>query len=104
MEDMVVLHFGTGIGGGIIQDGCLLNGSSYSAGEFGHIVVCFDDGPDCMCGNSGCVEAYAGGWALNKLAKEMEVIGCLLLRKQVSCNRELDFSRKKNFSLHLRPA
>ncbi|XP_063718449.1 bifunctional UDP-N-acetylglucosamine 2-epimerase/N-acetylmannosamine kinase-like isoform X1 [Symsagittifera roscoffensis] len=73
MEDMVVLHFGTGIGGGIIQDGCLLNGSSYSAGEFGHIVVCFDDGPDCMCGNSGCVEAYAGGWALNKLAKEMEL-------------------------------
>ena len=70
LEDLVLLHFGTGIGGGIIQEGVLASGSSYSAGEFGHISIAFEDGLECMCGNSGCLEAYAGGWALDKMAEQ----------------------------------
>ena len=60
-------------GGGVIEDGILTPGNTFSAGEFGHIVVSFEGGPQCMCGNSGCVEAYAGGWALSRITEGKKV-------------------------------
>ncbi|MFC4586758.1 ROK family transcriptional regulator [Sphaerisporangium corydalis] len=50
------LYLGTGIGGGLFLDNQIYRGSSLNAGEFGHITV-VPDGPDCYCGNRGCVEA-----------------------------------------------
>ena len=73
VDSFVMFHFGTGIGGGVVEDGILVPGNTFSAGEFGHIVVSFDEGPQCMCGGSGCVEAYAGGWALNKITEGKKV-------------------------------
>lgn len=67
-DDLLCLMVGTGIGGGIISRGRLMNGSSNAAGEIGHIIV-DHNGPLCHCGNNGCMEAFAGGWAL---AKHME--------------------------------
>lgn len=53
------LSLGEGIGSGLIIEGKLLSGASYTAGEFGHITVA-PNGPLCTCGNAGCLEAVAG--------------------------------------------
>ncbi|MFF9506621.1 ROK family protein [Streptomyces sp. NPDC014724] len=60
-----LLHIkvGTGIGCGIVADGELHRGAQGCAGDIGHIRVADLDGP-CRCGNSGCLEAVAGGASL----------------------------------------
>jgi glucokinase len=68
-QDLVCLLIGTGIGGGIISGGHLLTGVSNTAGELGHITLVLD-GPVCTCGNLGCLEALASGWAIEKMARE----------------------------------
>lgn len=61
----------TGIGGGIVINGKLLNGYDGMAGEFGHMVV-EENGELCGCGQRGCLEAMAAGPAwVNKALKEM---------------------------------
>ncbi|KAM4809319.1 bifunctional UDP-N-acetylglucosamine 2-epimerase/N-acetylmannosamine kinase isoform 3-T3 [Rhinophrynus dorsalis] len=69
---------GVGIGGGVVHQHELVYGSSYCAGELGHIMVSFD-GPDCMCGSNGCVEAYASGIALQREAKKLQDDDLLLV-------------------------
>ena len=69
MADIVCLFVGTGIGGGVIAAGHLLVGCGGSAGELGHTII-DRNGPLCRCGNHGCLEALAGGWAIAQRAKE----------------------------------
>lgn len=59
-----------GIGGGIIHQNELVHGSTFCAAELGHIMVSFD-GPECSCGNRGCIESYASGMALQREAKRL---------------------------------
>ncbi len=66
--DMVMVSLGTGIGGGIVIDGRLYEGTNRMAGELGHMVVEVD-GPPCPCGNRGCWERFASGSALGELAR-----------------------------------
>lgn len=68
-DDLVCLFVGTGIGGGVVSGGRMLVGSSNSAGELGHLTVELH-GPPCHCGNRGCLEAIAGGWAISRRARE----------------------------------
>jgi glucokinase len=66
---LVCLTVGTGIGAGIVVDGALYRGRWGIAGEPGHVcVVC--DGIPCGCGNDGCLEQYASGTALVRVAKD----------------------------------
>jgi glucokinase len=67
-DDLVCLFLGTGIGGGIVSGGRILSGCSNTAGELGHITVDLN-GPPCHCGNQGCLEALAGGWAVARQAQ-----------------------------------
>ena len=67
--DFICLTYGTGIGGAIFLDGRLCSGSSFSAGEFGHIVT-HANGRECTCGGKGCYEAYASTTALVRDARE----------------------------------
>jgi glucokinase len=60
----------TGVGGGLILDNHLINGASGNAGHIGHVVVDPDDGPLCVCGGIGCLEAIARGPALTDWAQE----------------------------------
>jgi glucokinase len=62
-RDMVYLHLGHGVGGGIILGGRLQHGSSMTSGELGHMVVTID-GPRCSCGKPGHLEAYASESAI----------------------------------------
>ena len=68
-DDLICMYVGTGVGGGIISGGQVLSGYANSAGEIGHITIDVH-GPICKCGNKGCLEAIAGGWAIAKRAKE----------------------------------
>jgi glucokinase len=54
----------TGVGGGLVLDGSLISGASGNAGHIGHVVVDPEDGPVCVCGGRGCLEAIARGPAL----------------------------------------
>jgi len=53
----------TGVGGGLVLDGRLINGATGNAGHIGHVVV-DPGGPFCSCGGRGCLEAIARGPAL----------------------------------------
>ena len=68
-QEMVCIFVGTGVGGGIVSGGRLQQGASGSAGELGHLTV-ERDGRPCRCPNRGCLEAYAGGWAIAQRAQE----------------------------------
>lgn len=69
-RELVCIFVGTGIGGGIISGGRVLEGCSNTAGEIGHMTIDLN-GPLCHCGNRGCLEAIAGGWAIAKKTQEM---------------------------------
>ena len=56
---------GTGIGAGLVQRGKLWRGARESAGEIGHIVMQIG-GPECGCGNRGCLEALASRTAIER--------------------------------------
>lgn len=68
-RNLVCLFVGTGVGGGMIIDNQLVEGASNTAGEWGHMIIDLN-GPQCTCGNFGCLEAYAGGWAIARNARE----------------------------------
>jgi len=59
----------TGVGGGLILNDRLIDGASGNAGHIGHVVV-YPDGPACVCGGRGCLEAIARGPALAAWAQE----------------------------------
>lgn len=57
----------TGIGGGIIINGEIYRGGNGYAGELGHVPI-LRDGPQCDCGNRGCLEALCSGTAIGRRA------------------------------------
>lgn len=61
--DFMAMVVSTGIGGGIVLDGRLLDGATGNAGHVGHVVV-EPDGRPCACGGRGCLEAEASGTAI----------------------------------------
>ncbi len=69
-NDLVCLFVGTGIGGGVVSGGQMLTGCSNAAGELGHVTVDLH-GPPCHCGNTGCLEALASGWAIARRARQL---------------------------------
>lgn len=68
-KNLIFVKIGTGIGAGIICEGRVYRGSDGCAGDIGHIFA-DKSGPICSCGNTGCLEAIAGGKAMADLAVE----------------------------------
>jgi glucokinase len=66
LDNYCVLTVSTGIGGGIVLDGELLDGASSNAGHVGHIIV-EPNGRRCGCGARGCLEAEASGLAIEAI-------------------------------------
>jgi len=73
-QSVVGIFVGTGIGGGIIIGGGLLEGYRMAAGEIGHIVMQVG-GPLCGCGNRGCLEALASRTAIERDIREAVAAG-----------------------------
>ncbi|WP_328551435.1 MULTISPECIES: ROK family transcriptional regulator [unclassified Streptomyces] len=63
VADFAYFFFGTGIGGGLILNHQVYRGGSRNAGEFGHSSV-LPDGPECYCGNRGCLERLVNPTAI----------------------------------------
>jgi glucokinase len=68
-QDVVMFTLGTGVGGGVIVGGRLLEGANGFAGELGHLVI-DEGGRDAPSGIRGTVEAYASGSAITREASE----------------------------------
>jgi len=66
VENFLAMVVSTGIGGGIMLDGRLLDGRSGNAGHIGHVVV-EPTGRPCVCGSNGCLEAEASGSAIEDM-------------------------------------
>jgi predicted NBD/HSP70 family sugar kinase len=68
-DNLISLKLGTGIGSGLFFNGQIVRGNEGGAGDIGHTRAVVGDEASllaCRCGNMGCVEAYAGGWALRR--------------------------------------
>ncbi|MEV1288809.1 ROK family transcriptional regulator [Micromonospora sp. NPDC049679] len=64
-DDFLFVKIGAGIGAGIVVGGAVYRGANGCAGDIGHTAV-DANGPVCVCGNVGCLEAYFGGAALTR--------------------------------------
>ena len=58
-KNVILVTLGTGVGGGIIVDGKIIDGSRGYGGEIGHMTVDPFDDRVCNCGKTGCLELYA---------------------------------------------
>ncbi|WP_202080868.1 ROK family transcriptional regulator [Caldalkalibacillus salinus] len=67
VDNFIFINVGMGIGAGIVLQEEVYRGISESAGEIGHTTV-VEDGPQCNCGNHGCLEVMAAGPAIAKRA------------------------------------
>jgi len=68
VNDLIYLALGTGVGGGIVSGGRLIDGVRGLGAEVGHLCIAID-GPRCSCGSIGCLEAYVSGWAIQREAE-----------------------------------
>lgn len=84
----VCLTLGTGVGGGIIIAGNLYRGSSFTAGEIGHIPI-NENGPRCNCGAEACLEAYVGNEAVKRTARA-------LFKRDMSLEELSDLAKRGN--------
>ena len=70
LKNLIALTLGTGVGGGIIANGQLYRGAFGIGAELGHIRL-IPNGQQCGCGARGCLEQYASGTALLRIAREV---------------------------------
>jgi N-acetylglucosamine repressor len=78
IDDFLYVDLGETVGMGTVIEGRLYTGFSGNAGELGHTVI-QSNGPLCICGNEGCVEALASGMALRREAEELVRKGVISL-------------------------
>ncbi|NHI19610.1 ROK family transcriptional regulator [Phycicoccus endophyticus] len=68
-DELIFVKVGTGVGAGFVTGGRLVRGAHGAAGDLGHTRGEPPHGgeqPLCRCGKTGCVEAYAGAWAIER--------------------------------------
>ncbi|MGH9212687.1 MAG: ROK family protein [Acidimicrobiales bacterium] len=81
VRDFVALVVSTGVGGGIVLDGRLLDGAGANAGHIGHVVV-EPDGRRCACGGRGCLEAEASGPSIEAITGQPAAGAPLAMRQR----------------------
>ena len=88
-KNMIALTLGTGVGGGIVLNGKLFHGSTFSAAEIGHVKI-NEEGPLCGCGAHGCVETYVGnGYFVREIQKRLDAGAQSILKKWLREGKEL---------------
>lgn len=88
---------GTGVGGGVVVDGRLVEGANGITGEWGHNPLPWPDdderpGAACFCGQRGCIETWLSGPALARDAamRSSEAVVAAALSGDERCRRALD--------------
>ncbi|WHX78405.1 ROK family glucokinase [Priestia flexa] len=72
-KDLLCVTLGTGVGGGVIANGEIVQGVNGAAGEIGHITSVPEGGAPCNCGKTGCLETIASATGVVRLAMEAVV-------------------------------
>ncbi|MBB37750.1 MAG: hypothetical protein CL515_02220 [Actinobacteria bacterium] len=100
VKNFIFLSFGTGIGGGVINDSKLIRGEG-AAGELGHILISNDPSlEECSCGLTGCFESLASAkqWSIavedlqgTNLSKGSDLFNKNLALTQIQINKRDDF-------------
>lgn len=84
MKNFIMITLGTGVGSGIVIDGKLVYGHDGFAGELGHTCSVRNNGRQCGCGRTGCLETYASANGVARTAREI-----LETRKDASLLRNI---------------
>jgi len=66
----IMYTLGTGVGGGIIVDGKVINGTNGAGGEIGHLAAVPEGGAPCGCGKTGCLETVTSALGIVRITKE----------------------------------
>jgi len=69
-QSAIMYTLGTGVGGGIIVDGKVINGINGAGGEIGHLVAVPEDGAKCGCGRTGCLETVTSATGIVRMTNE----------------------------------
>ena len=88
--EVVFVTLGTGVGGGLVNEGKMIHGAKGAAGEVGHMIV-EPGGYQCTCGNYGCLEQYASATGVVHLAHDYADVyaGDSKLKAMVSNGEEI---------------
>jgi glucokinase len=81
VDDYLAMVVSTGVGGGIVLDGRLLDGAEGNAGHIGHVIV-VPDGRRCACGARGCLEAEASGRNIEQMLGRPPATAPLAVRER----------------------
>ncbi|MCB1490095.1 MAG: ROK family transcriptional regulator [Bauldia sp.] len=73
-SDFFYVYVGEGVGGGIVLRGEPYRGTRGNAGEFGHLIV-DPNGPQCYCGNRGCLGEYLSLGSMRTFLRDAEAAG-----------------------------
>ncbi|MBR3678585.1 MAG: ROK family glucokinase [Oscillospiraceae bacterium] len=113
-KNAVCITLGTGVGGGIIINGRIYDGSNFAGAELGHTVMNID-GPQCTCGRKGCFEVYSSATGLVRMTREAmeqhpeslmhkmaEEQGKVSARTAFDCMRQGDAAAKEVVDFYIR--
>lgn len=113
-KNAVCITLGTGVGGGIIINGRIYDGSNFAGAELGHTVMNID-GPQCTCGRKGCFEVYSSATGLVRITREAmeqhpeslmhkmaEEQGKVSARTAFDCMRQGDAAAKEVVDFYIR--
>jgi len=96
-NNVAMFTLGTGIGGGIVLNGKVIDGINGVAGEIGHIVVDHEHQFDCNCGKKGCLETVASATGIVRLAElnlsQSDIPSVLRNAKHISAKKVIDAAK-----------
>ncbi|RFA32815.1 glucokinase [Virgibacillus dokdonensis] len=107
VANLIAVTLGTGVGGGIIANGRVVNGEAGIGGEIGHIIM-DTHGAECNCGRKGCLETIASATGIvrqafelaenlpdSKLAKHVNIKGTITAKDVFQLANEGDVEAKQ---------
>ena len=96
-KSAVMVTLGTGVGGGVIVDGKVIDGTNGAGGEIGHITVNRKETAVCGCGKCGCLEQYSSATGvvrcMKKLLDENPDTPCVLRGRDFAAKDVFDAAR-----------
>jgi len=97
-KNSAMITLGTGIGGGIVIDGKIVDGAHGAAGELGHLSVIKGNGHLCNCGKHGCLETVASATGIKNLFNDLDqksnVDSLLTDREHISAKMIIEAAKK----------
>ncbi len=95
-DSACMITLGTGVGGGIVLNGKVLEGAHGAAGEIGHMILAEDYNFQCSCGLRGCLETVASATGVVRLAKYHFKEYQTALPKEFTAKDVFDYAKKED--------